>query len=84
MWIVALASLIGLSACNNEREEAPNTNIDSSGTSDANDNIQSNDAQANEITPVKTSQNNENATDTSTDNRGSNKEQAYYSGADSA
>ncbi|MGP5503032.1 hypothetical protein [Psychrobacter faecalis] len=36
------------------------------------------------MTPVQTSQNNENATDTSTDNRGGNEEQAYYSGADSA
>lgn len=36
------------------------------------------------MTPVQTPQNNENATDTSTDNRGSNEEQAYYSGANSA
>ncbi|WP_296243282.1 MULTISPECIES: hypothetical protein [unclassified Psychrobacter] len=92
LWIAVLASLIGLSACSNEREDTTNASTDSA-TADSsemntvNDNVQSTDAEADEMAPVATPQDNTDAmntsTDTSTDNTGNDEDHTYYSGVDS-
>lgn len=92
LWVAVLASLIGLSACSNDREDTADTNpetatTDASGMNTTNDNVQSNDAEADEMAPVATTQDNADAmntaTDTSTGNTDNDEDHTYYSGVDS-
>ena len=70
LWIAVLASLIGLSACNNEREDTTNANTGST------------TADSSEMAPVPPTQGNEASVNTSMGNAGSDGDQAYYSDAD--
>ena len=96
LWIALLASVIGLSACSNEREDATDvsTEPDTADMTTTNDNIQSTDTQADEMAPVATTTDNETSTTTattstdttatSTDATENDGDQTYYSGVDSA
>lgn len=95
LWIALLASVIGLSACSNEREDATDvsTEPDTADMTTTNDNIQSTDTQADEMAPVATTTDNETSTTTattstdttatSTDATENDGDQTYYSGVDS-
>ncbi len=72
LWIAVLASLIGLSACNNEREDTTNANTGST------------TADSSEMAPVPSTQDNEASMNTSMDNTGGDENQAHYVGTDSA
>lgn len=96
LWIALLASVIGLSACSNEREDATDvsTEPDTADMTTTNDNVQSTDTQADEMAPVATTTDNETSTPTattstdttttSTDATENDGDQTYYSGVDSA
>lgn len=96
LWIALLASVIGLSACSNEREDATDvsTEPDTADMTTTNDNVQSTDTQADEMAPVATTTDNETSTTTattstdttatSTDATENDGDQTYYSGVDSA
>lgn len=96
LWIALLASVIGLSACSNEREYATDvsTEPDTADMTTTNDNVQSTDTQADEMAPVATTTDNETSTPTattstdttttSTDATENDGDQTYYSGVDSA
>ena len=95
LWIALLASVIGLSACSNEREDATDvsTEPDTADMTTTNDNVQSTDTQADEMAPVATTTDNETSTTTattstdttatSTDATENDGDQTYYSGVDS-
>lgn len=91
LWIALLASVIGLSACSNEREDATDvsTEPDTADMTTTNDTVQSTDTQADEMAPVATTTDNETSTTTattSTDTTATSTEndgdQTYYSGVD--
>src|SRR5699024_6178343 len=94
LWIALLASVIGLSACSNEREDATDvsTETDTADMTTTNDNVQSTDTQADEMAPVATTTDNETSTTTattstdttatSTDATENDGDQTYYSGVD--
>lgn len=96
LWIALLASVIGLSACSNEREDATDvsTEPDTADMTTTNDTVQSTDTQADEMAPVATTTDNETSTTTattstdttatSTDATENDGDQTYYSGVDSA
>lgn len=96
LWIALLASVIGLSACSNEREDATDvsTEPDTADMTTTNDNVQSTDTQADEMAPVATTTDNETSTPTattstdttttSTDATENDGDQTYYSGVDGA
>lgn len=96
LWIALLASVIGLSACSNEREDATDVSAepDTADMTTTNDNVQSTDTQADEMAPVATTTDNETSTPTattstdttttSTDATENDGDQTYYSGVDSA
>lgn len=98
LWIALLASVIGLSACSNEREDATDVSTEPDTadmtTTTTNDNVQSTDTQADEMAPVATTTDNETSTPTattstdttttSTDATENDGDQTYYSGVDSA
>lgn len=88
LWIALLASVIGLSACSNEREDATDVSTapDTADMTTTNDNVQSTDTQADEMAPVATPTDNETSTTTattSTDATKNNGDETYYSGVDS-
>lgn len=88
LWIALLASVIGLSACSNEREDATDVSTapDTADMTTTNDNIQSTDTQADEMAPVATPTDNETSTTTattSTDTTKNDGDETYYSGVDS-
>lgn len=88
LWIALLASVIGLSACSNEREDATNVSTapDTADMTTTNDNIQSTDTQADEMAPVATPTDNETSTTTATTSTDATKndgDETYYSGVDS-
>lgn len=93
LWIALLASVIGLSACSNEREDATDvsTEPDTADMTTNNANVQSADTQADEMAPVATPTENETSTTTSTANTEpstntaeSDGNETYYSGVDGA
>lgn len=93
LWIALLASVIGLSACSNEREDATDvsTEPDTADMTTTNDNVQSTDTQADEMAPVATPTDNETSTTTSTaitapstNTAESGADETYYSGVDGA
>ena len=93
LWIALLASVIGLSACSNEREDATNisTEPDTADMTTTNANVQSADTQADEMAPVATPTENDTSTTTptdttatSTDTTKNDGDETYYSGADGA
>lgn len=88
LWIALLASVIGLSACSNEREDATDVSTapDTADMTTTNDNVQSTDTQADEMAPVATPTDNETSTTmatTSTDATKNDGDETYYSGVDS-
>lgn len=88
LWIALLASVIGLSACSNEREDATDVSTapDTADMTTTNDNVQSTDTQADEMAPVVTPTDNETSTTTattSTDTTKNDGDETYYSGVDS-
>lgn len=88
LWIALLASVIGLSACSNEREDATDVSTapDTANMTTTNDNIQSTDTQADEMAPVATPTDNETSTTTATTSTDATKndgDETYYSGVDS-
>ena len=88
LWIALLASVIGLSACSNEREDATDVSTapDTADMTTPNDNVQSTDTQADEMAPVATPTDNETSTTTattSTDTTKNDGDETYYSGVDS-
>nr|WP_313976436.1 hypothetical protein [uncultured Psychrobacter sp.] len=88
LWIALLASVIGLSACSNEREDATDVSTapDTADMTTTNDNIQSTDTQADEMAPVATPTDNETSTTTATTSTDATKndgDETYYSGVDS-
>lgn len=96
LWIALLASVIGLSACSNEREDATDvsTERDTADMTTTNDTVQSTDTQADEMAPVATTTDNETSTTTTTTSTGTTAtstdatkndgDQTYYSGVDGA
>lgn len=88
LWIALLASVIGLSACSNEREDATDVSTapDTADMTTTNENIQSTDTQADEMAPVATPTDNETSTTTATTSTDATKndgDETYYSGVDS-
>ena len=88
LWIALLASVIGLSACSNEREDATDVSTapDTADMTTTNDNVQSTDTQADEMAPVATPTDNETSTTTATTSTDATKndgDETYYSGVDS-
>lgn len=88
LWIALLASVIGLSACSNEREDATDVSTapDTADMTTPNDNVQSTDTQADEMAPVATPTDNETSTTTATTSTDATKndgDETYYSGVDS-
>ena len=88
LWIALLASVIALSACSNEREDATDVSTapDTADMTTTNDNIQSTDTQADEMAPVATPTDNETSTTTATTSTDTTKNdggETYYSGVDS-
>lgn len=88
LWIALLASVIGLSACSNEREDATDVSTapDTADMTTPNDNVQSTDTQADEMVPVATPTDNETSTTTATTSTDATKndgDETYYSGVDS-
>lgn len=88
LWIALLASVIGLSACSNEREDATDVSTapDTADMTTTNDNVRSTDTQADEMAPVATPTDNETSTTTATTSTDATKndgDETYYSGVDS-